>query len=172
MNKIKRATCNLKNRASLDKKIVGIDLKKIASSKGKDIENRFSFFIRKALKSGGSFHLNSGDLSRFASKVYLGFEEPKYTDLTPRVRPAETEEISVAPLSNLEEPDIAVLISFPEELMRVLQTLYKETGSPLRSYSTSEGSAPARELVAFPYMESKPNISLLCNGARTEVGYE
>jgi hypothetical protein len=56
-------------------------------------------------------------------------------------------------------------------MMRVLQVLYRATRKRLEASMTCEASAIAGEATALPYMEKKPNLTLLCGGARDIAGF-
>lgn len=133
---------------------------------------RFCEFVRKAAFERKEYVIKENDLSSFTPRIMLGFSEPQYVDIYPRVKPSETESVRVKPLERSENnPDIIVIISNPSCLMEILQTLHKSTNKRLEASCTSEGSAIAGEAVALPYMEEEPNLTLLCGGARSIGGY-
>jgi hypothetical protein len=102
----------------------------------------------------------------------LGFAEPKYVDLYPRIKPAKTKSVMVAPLEEADlEPDVIVVISFPARMMQIVQVLCRATKKRLEASMTCEASAIAGEATALPYMEKRPNLTLLCGGARGLAGY-
>ncbi len=132
----------------------------------------FCEFVRKAAHEGESCLITENDLHNFTAKVILGFTEPKYVDIYPRVKPARTKSVLVYPLEKFEqEPDVVVTITDPGRMMQVVQVLYRATRKRLEPNMTCEASAIAGEATALPYMEKKPNLTLLCGGARGIAGY-
>lgn len=132
----------------------------------------FCEFVRKTAHEGESFIITENDLLNFTARVILGFTEPKYVDIYPRVKPAQTKSVLVAPLEKFEqEPDLVITITDPARMMQVVQVLYRATRERLESSMTCEASAIAGEATALPYMEKKSNLTLLCGGARGIAGY-
>ena len=112
------------------------------------------------------------DLNNFTAKVILGFTEPKYVDIYPRVKPARTKSVSVAPLEKTDtEPGVVVTVTDPARAMRVVQVLYRATRKRLEADMTCEASAIAGEATALPYLQKKPNLTLLCGEARGIAGH-
>jgi uncharacterized protein (DUF169 family) len=133
----------------------------------------FCEFVRKAAHEAESCLITENDLHNFTARVILGFTEPKYVDIYPRMKPARTKSVLVAPLEKIEqEPDVVVTITDPARMMQILQVLYRATRKRLEASMTSEASAIAGEVTALPYMEKRPNLTLLCGGARTIAGYK
>lgn len=133
----------------------------------------FCDFVRRAAHGGELNLISENDLSNFTARVILGFTEPKYVDLYPRVKPAKTKSVLVAPLEKIElEPDIVVVVTNPARMMQVVQVLHRTTQKRLEASMTCEASAIAGEATALPYMEQRPNLTLLCGGARGIAGYE
>ena len=133
----------------------------------------FCDFVRRAAHKGESNLITESDLSNFTARVILGFTEPKYVDLYPRVKPAKTKAVLVAPLEKIElEPDVVVTITDPARMMQIVQVLYRATRKRLEASMTCEASAIAGEATALPYMEKRPNLTLLCGGARGIAGYK
>jgi uncharacterized protein (DUF169 family) len=133
----------------------------------------FCEFVRKAAHEGEPCAITENDLHNFTARVILGFTEPKYVDIYPRVKPVRTKSVLVAPLEKIEqEPDVVVTITDPARMMQVLQVLHRATRKRLEASMTSEASAIAGEVTALPYVEKKPNLTLLCGGARTIAGYK
>lgn len=132
----------------------------------------FCSFVRRAAHGGENYVIAEGDLHNFTARVILGFTEPKYVDIYPRVKPARTKSVLVAPLEKTEEePDIVVAITNPATMMQIVQVLYRATRTRLETNMTCEASAIAGEATALPYIEKKPNLTLLCGGARGIAGY-
>ncbi|MFN3309950.1 MAG: DUF169 domain-containing protein [Anaerolineales bacterium] len=133
----------------------------------------FCDFVRRAANSGELNVITENDLSNFTARVILGFTEPKYVDIYPRVKPAKTKSVLVGPLEKVDQdPDVVVTITDPERMMRILQVLHRATRKRLEASMTCEASAIAGEATAIPYMEKRPNLTLLCGGARDLAGYK
>jgi len=133
----------------------------------------FCDFVRKAAHGGESYTIAENDLHNFTARVILGFTEPKYVDIYPRVKPAQTKSVLVAPLEKAEqEPDVVVTITDPARMMQILQVLYRATQKRFEASMTSDALAIAGEATALPYVERRPNLTLLCGGARNIAGYE
>ncbi len=132
----------------------------------------FCEFVRKAAHEGESYLITENDLHNFTARVILGFTEPKYVDIYPRVKPARTKSVLVAPFEKSEqEPDVVITITDPARMMQILQVLHRSTRKRLEASMTSEASAIAGEVTALPYVEKRPNLTLLCGGARDIAGY-
>ncbi len=133
----------------------------------------FCDFVRKAAHDGESFLITEKDLQNFAARVILGFMDPKYVEISPRIKPAKTKSILVAPLGKIEaEPDVVLAIADPARMMHVAQVLHRATKVRLEAKMTCEASAIAGEATALPFMEKESNLTLLCGGARGLAGYK
>jgi uncharacterized protein (DUF169 family) len=133
---------------------------------------RFCEFVRKAAYGGEEHVITEKDLSNFTAAILLGFSEPTYVNLYPRIKPAKTRSIFVTPLEKAHEADVVIIIANPSRMMQVVQILHKVTKKRLEGSMTCEASAIAGEATALPYMEKRPNLTLLCGGARTLGGYQ
>lgn len=128
--------------------------------------------MRKAAHEGKGYLITGDDLNNFSARVILGFDDPKYVDLYPRVKPAKTKSVVVAPLEEIEvEPNVVVVITDPNHAMQIIQVLTRATKKSLEATMTCQASAIAGEAVALPFMEQRPNLTLLCGGARGIAGY-
>jgi len=133
----------------------------------------FCEFVRKAAHEGDPSTISEKDLQNFAARVILGFTEPKYVDIYPRIKPATTKSVLVSPLEKMkQDPDVVIAITDPARMMEILQVLHRATRKRLEASMTGEASAVAGEATVIPYMERKPNLTLLCGGARTIAGYQ
>ncbi len=126
---------------------------------------RFCEMVYEAAK-GNSFEAEVEDYSCPNAIITLGYEEPVYVDVQPRINPAKTKIVKVGPLEEMKDPDIVLAILNPKQVMEVssmldgLEAVFK--GS----------MAVCGEGVAMPYVENKPNVTFLCGGARTFGGYK
>lgn len=116
------------------------------------------FVVRAAL--GESILMVEEDEECHESLIALGFTEPSFIDLQPRMEPAETKAVLIAPQEEIPEPDVVLFIVNPRQAMEVsammdgLEAKFKG------------GLAVCGEATAQPIKEGKPNVSFLCGGAR------
>lgn len=137
-----------------------------------DSPSRFCDFVRTVAYKREKLVITEKDLSNFTAKIILGFTEPKYVDISPRIEPAKTKSIELITLEESEgKPHVIVTITNPARMMEIVQTLHRTTKKMLESSMTSAGSAIAGEATALPFTEGRPNLTLLCGGARTIGGY-
>jgi uncharacterized protein (DUF169 family) len=125
----------------------------------------YCHFVSEAAR-GKSYVVTSDDFACTSPIVTLGFEEPAYVDIQPRISPAETKAVEIGPLDTVKDPDVILAILNPKQTMEVAILL---GGIEAKS----EGSmAVCGEATAGPYMEKKPNVTFLCQGARIYGGYK
>ncbi len=99
------------------------------------------------------------------AEVILGFRTPRYGGIEPRINPSETMNVLVAPLHRIEEePDVVHAILTPKQMMDLSIILQSDKEGFLDV--GFRGEASCAEFTAKPYMEGRPNVSMLCNGAR------
>jgi hypothetical protein len=120
--------------------------------------------IRKAA-DGEKFLMFLDDEACPSAMVALGFEEPVYVDVQPRISPAEIKAVQIGPYEEVGEPDIGLLILTPRQAME-LSNIIKGFHSQF-----SGSIAVCGEAAALPYMDKTANISFLCNGARVSADY-
>lgn len=126
---------------------------------------RFCQMVREAA-DGSSFTFNVDDLDCPNAMITLGFEEPIFGDVQPRITPAETKLVEVAPIKEMKNPDVVLTILNARQLMEVAGRL----GSIEAKFCGS--MAVCGEATAFPYMTKKPNATPLCGGARKFANYK
>ncbi len=133
---------------------------------------RFCEMVRRSAVYGESFLFGIEELTCTSAELALGFTEPTYGEVYPRIKPANTKLVSVSPLERTEKkPDIVIIIGTPRKLMRVATILSQlHEKQPVEVKFKGE-FAVCGECTAIPYMEKKVNMSLLCNGARMFSGY-
>jgi uncharacterized protein (DUF169 family) len=133
---------------------------------------RFCEMVRRSAVYGESFLFGVEELTCTSAELALGFTEPSYGEVYPRIKPANTKFVSVSPLEKTEKtPDVVIIVSTPRKIMRVstiLSQLHQK--QPVEVKFKGE-FAVCGECTAIPYMEKKVNMSLLCNGARMFSGY-
>jgi len=133
---------------------------------------RFCEMVRRSAVYGESFLFSVEELTCTSGELALGFTEPSYGDVYPRIKPADTRFVSVSPLEKTEEkPDVVIIVGTPRKIMRVSTVLSQlHEKQPVDAKFKGE-FAVCGECTAIPYMEKKVNMSLLCNGARMFSGY-
>ncbi|MCL7475534.1 MAG: DUF169 domain-containing protein [Methanosarcinales archaeon] len=133
---------------------------------------RYCEMVRLSASHGDTFTFTVDDLSCASAELALGFEEPKYGEVYPRIKPADTTSVTLAPLEKADfEPDVVIVIGNPRKIMRMATTLGKIHGREVSSKFKGE-FAVCGECTAIPVMENTVNLSLLCAGARMFGGYE
>ncbi len=133
---------------------------------------RFCEMVRRSAVYGESFVFGVEELTCTSAELALGFTEPSYGEVYPRIKPANTKLVSVSPLEKTDKkPDVVVVIGTPRKIMRVstiLSQLHEK--QPVEVKFKGE-FAVCGECTAIPFMEQKVNLSLLCNAARMFSGY-
>lgn len=133
---------------------------------------RFCEMVRRSAMYGENFVFGVEELTCTSGELALGFTEPSYGEVYPRIKPANTRLVSISPLERTEEkPDVVIIIGTPRKLMRVSTILAQlHEKQPVEARFKGE-FAVCGECTAIPYMEKKVNLSLLCNGARMFSGF-
>ncbi len=122
---------------------------------------RYSKLIREAAQ-GKNFTVLEKDISDANPQLALGFYEPKYVDIQPRISPANTKAVRIGPI---EGSDVVLMILNPKQVMELAQVF-----GPIDARFQGELGVEG-EATALPYMGKKPNVSFLCNSARLLSGY-
>jgi uncharacterized protein (DUF169 family) len=122
-------------------------------------------FVKEA-SLGKSFILKEDDFSCPSPIVTLGFSDPVYIDIQPRISPANTKAVKVGPIGDVKEPDVILAILNPKQVMEVSILLNGIEAKFVGSMAVC-GEGTAR-----PYMEDEPNVTFLCGGARIYGGYK
>lgn len=133
---------------------------------------RFCEMVRRCAFYGESFVFSVEELTCTSAELALGFTEPSYGEVYPRIKPANTKLVSVSSLEKTEKkPDVVVIVGNPRKIMRVSTILAQlHEKQPVEVKFKGE-FAVCGECTAIPFMEKKVNLSLLCNGARMFSGY-
>jgi uncharacterized protein (DUF169 family) len=133
---------------------------------------RFCEMVRRSAVYGESFVFSVEELTCTSAELALGFTEPSYGEVYPRIKPANTKFVSVTPLEKTEKkPDVVIIVGNPRKIMRVSTILAQlHEKQPVEVKFKGE-FAVCGECTAIPFMEKKVNLSLLCNGARMFSGY-
>ena len=133
---------------------------------------RFCEMVRRSAVYGESFLFGVEELTCTSAELALGFTEPSYGEVYPRIKPASTKLVSISPLEKTDKkPDVVIIIGTPRKIMRVSTILAQlHEKKPVEVKFKGE-FAVCGECTAIPFMEKKVNLSLLCNGARMFSGY-
>jgi len=122
--------------------------------------------IKESAEKGESFLFYLEDEACPSAIVALGYEEPTYIEVEPRIKPAEIKAIKIAPHEKLKDADVFLAVLNPKQAM--------EIGYLLQGVNASfSGSiAVCGEAAALSYMEKKPNLTFLCSGARLSADFK
>ena len=150
--------------------LVGVKFLKEKPQASEDLFKRpkkpimFCQAVKKAA-DGEGFLMHLEDEACPSAMVALGFEEPVYVDVQPRISPAEVKAVLIGPYEKIKDPDVGLLIVTPRQAME-LSALLKGVKSHF-----SGAVAVCGEAVALPFMSKTPNVSFLCNGARVSADF-
>lgn len=111
---------------------------------------------------GKEFAIGLDDLACPNAEITLGFREPKYVQIEPRIK-EKVEGVEVGPI---EGADVVLLVLAPEQVM----TLSILLGGLTPEFKGELGVCG--EAVAQVYESKNPNLSFLCNGARLLGGFK
>lgn len=146
---------------------VGVKLYKVGEelpSQGFDKpEKRMTYcrFVREAAK-GKNYLIKVEDIDCANAEVTLGFREPKYVKIEPRIN----EKMAAIRLGPVEGSDIILFILNAEQVMTMSILLEGME-------ATFKGNmAVCGEATALVNNTGKANVTFLCNGARTFGTYE
>ena len=118
---------------------------------------RYCQFIREAAVKGDEFTINLSDISCPNAEICLGFVEPKYVDIQPRIAPAKTKAIRIG---KVEGSNVVLAVLTPKQMMD-LSVLLGGVNSEFKGEMAVCGEATAKV-----FTDKTPNVSFLCNGAR------
>jgi len=78
---------------------------------------------RRSAFYGESFVFSVEELTCTSAELALGFTEPSYGEVYPRIKPANTKLVSVSPLEKTEKkPDVVVIVANPAKYARFHDT--------------------------------------------------
>ena len=117
--------------------------------------------MREAL-GGKELVIGIDDLSCPNAELCLGFREPMFVDIEPRIR-NRTKSVRVGPL---EGADVVLFVLNSEQVM-IMSILLGGIKAEFKGEMAICGEAVSRV-----YNEGEPNVSFLCNGARELGGFE
>lgn len=122
---------------------------------------RFCRFVREAA-AGRDFLIRMEDLDCANAEVALGFREPKYVKIEPRIK----DKIALLKVGAAEDCDVVLLLLNPEQVM-TLSILLEGVNARFKG-----DMAVCGEAMAQVYNTGQPNVTFLCGGARTFGGYQ
>ena len=146
-------------KEQLGSKLAPVGIKISEGLLGRPIEKPeyFDRLVRESALTGKTFVVTNDKLTDPYSHVSLGFEEPKFVkDYEPRIK-KRTRSVKIGPL---EDADVILFILNPEKGMRLIFLLCKKDAE----FKCT--AAVSGEAIAKVYNEQKPNLTLLCGGAR------
>ena len=112
--------------------------------------------VREASSLGKEFMVESEDIACPNADLCLGFREPKYLEIEPRIK----QKVKAVRIGNVEDSDLVLLVLTPEQVMTI-SILLGGIKTEFKGELAVCGEATARA-----YMEKKPSLTFLCNGAR------
>ncbi|MBI5418287.1 DUF169 domain-containing protein [Candidatus Poribacteria bacterium] len=122
---------------------------------------RFCEMVKEAAL-GKAFYAEANDISCPNAELCLGFREPKYVEVEPRIK-SKTQSIMVGPVDNA---DVVLLILSADQIMTISILL----GGINANFKGEMGVCG--EATAQVFETGKPNITFLCNGARMFGGFK
>ncbi len=171
MKKFKNSAIEIQEFLDLKRRFVGIKIFNSYNSSiyGFEVDNKLRYCeVVLTASKGTRIAISKENLSCPSSVIAIGFENPKYTELEPRIKPAETEYILLGPLDEWnfdENPDLVISICNPKQAMQIASAL---GGIDIKARGEI---AFCGELTATTFMSGKPSISLLCMGGRVYGGF-
>ena len=126
-----------------------------------DSRKPFCWYVHEASR-GKSFFVRWQDLDCNKAEIVLGFREPRFANIEPRIK----EKITGLRIGPVEDADTVMLIVNPEQSM-TLTNLLPEIQLSFRKNRTVCG-----EGMASVYNTKQPTMTLLCIGARTDGDFQ
>ncbi len=111
---------------------------------------------------GKTFYAECNDLSCPNAELCLGFRQPEYVEVEPRIK-SKTQSIMVGPT---DDADVILLILSAEQIMTISILL----GGINASFKGELGVCG--EATAKVFEDKQPNLTFLCNGARMFAGFK
>jgi uncharacterized protein (DUF169 family) len=135
-------------------------------------DKRFCYYVRLASK-GRSFIVKEDEKLECKTPYFcLGFREPKYADFEPRIKPALTKTVLIAPLSKFTEPvDSIVFIVNSKQAMILVDGMRRVLNKKIQ-FTVGASMSICGEVVAGSIVTQSPSLSVLCFGARIFSEYE
>lgn len=150
------------------KNLVGVKINRDSEAPdGKRPKNQMTFcqMVDEATK-GRSFIFGADDLKCPNALIALGFQEPSFLEVPMRITPSDVKSVEVAPVKEMDDPDVVLAVLNPSQLMRIGEKM---------GYIDARfkgDMAVCGEATAQVYMTKKPNITPLCGGSRKFASYK
>jgi uncharacterized protein (DUF169 family) len=159
---LKRIEERVRSYLGMNHRLVGVKiLEENVDGKHPDAPVTFCRAVREALE-GKELVMEIGDLDCPSAELCLGFREPAFVDVEPRIK-SKTKTVCIG---SLEDADVVLFVLNPEQMM-IMSILLGGIKAEFRGEMAICGEA-----VAQVYNEGEPNISFLCSGARELGGFE
>jgi uncharacterized protein (DUF169 family) len=143
-------------------RLVGIKIsEENLDGNGLAVPTTFCRAVREAL-GGKELVIGIDDLSCPSAELCLGFREPMFVDVGPRIR-SKTKAVRIGPL---QSADVVLFVLNSEQVM-IMSILLGGIQAEFKGEMAICGEA-----VAQVYNEGEPNVSFLCSGARELGGFE
>lgn len=141
--------------------LVGIKINKGAEDTRPEEPKSFCQLVKEA-SLGKEFSIEIEDLACPNAELCLGFREPKYVEVEPRIK-EHVERVSIGKVTS--DSDVILCVLNPEQIMTMSILL----GGITPTFKGELGVCG--EAVAKVYNDNKPNVTFLCNGARLFGGF-
>lgn len=133
--------------------------------------NRFCFYVRQAAQGQKFVIKEDSNLDCHTPFLCLGFEEPKFAEIEPRIKYPPTKAVLIAPIDRLDNPmDSIIFIVNAKQAMILVASLKRLLGKKVE-FACGASMAVCGEIVAQTIVNQSPNLSVLCGGARIFSGY-
>jgi uncharacterized protein (DUF169 family) len=152
----------IRSYLGLNHRLVGIKIsEENVDGKHPTVPTTFCRAVRETL-GGKELVIGIDDLDCPNAELCLGFREPMFVDVGPRIR-SKTKAVRIG---SLEDADVVLLVLNSEQVM-IMSILLGGIKAEFKGEMAICGEA-----VAKVYNEGKPNVSFLCSGARDLGGFE
>lgn len=151
----------VKSYLGLDNNAVGVKiLTEIPEGQHPSVKMTFCQVVAEALK-GNKLVLTADELNCASAELALGFREPKYAPVEPRIK-KQVKAVRVGPV---EGADVVLFVLDTKQTMTLSILL-----GGLKAEFKGE-MAFCGEAVAKVFESGEANVSFLCNGSRNNAGY-
>lgn len=134
-------------------------------------KKRFCYYVRLAAQGKKIVLKTDEDPDCYTPYICLGFIEPEYVDFNPRIKPATTKSVVLAPVNNLPSPIDSIVFIVNAKQAMILAGALRRISKRNVGATFGASMAVCGEIVAHTITEKTPNLSMLCHGARIFSGY-
>lgn len=136
-----------------------------------EFKKRFCYYVRLAAEGHNISLIPTEDPECFTPYLCLGFCSSEYVEIKPRIKPANTKAILLAPLQNfgIEVDSVLFIVNAKQTMLLVgalRRILKKKTNATIGASMSICGDIVVRNIV-----DQVPKLSFLCLGARIFSGY-